>query len=43
MENKVRPNDDFFEFVNHDWLEKTSIPKDKSLVGAFENLRENYE
>ncbi|MEH6581884.1 MAG: M13 family metallopeptidase [Halioglobus sp.] len=43
MENRdtaVRPQDDFFHFVNGGWLAANDIPDDKSRDGSFERLRE---
>ena len=37
----IRPQDDFYAFVNGKWLQKTDIPADKSSWGAFYELREN--
>ncbi|WP_425458253.1 M13 family metallopeptidase [Collimonas rhizosphaerae] len=37
----VRPQDDFYSYVNGNWLKKTEIPADKSSWGAFYELREN--
>ena len=37
----VRPQDDFYSYVNGSWLKKTEIPADKSSWGAFYELREN--
>jgi predicted metalloendopeptidase len=36
----VRPQDDFFRFVNGTWLERTQIPADASSWGAFNELTE---
>src|SRR5437660_1260873 len=36
----VRPQDDFFRFVNGTWLEHTQIPGDASSWGAFNELTE---
>jgi putative endopeptidase len=35
FDKSVRPQDDFFRFVNGAWLKKTEIPGDKSNYGAF--------
>ena len=35
FDKSVRPQDDFFEFVNGQWLKTTEIPADKSSYGAF--------
>ncbi|MGH7635247.1 MAG: peptidase M13, partial [Gemmatimonadaceae bacterium] len=37
----MRPQDDFFRYVNGGWLKKTEIPADASSWGAFQELREN--
>lgn len=40
-DNSVRPQDDFYRYVNGGWLKKTEIPADKPTVGAFADLRES--
>ncbi|MBI3885957.1 MAG: M13 family metallopeptidase [Opitutae bacterium] len=35
----VRPQDDFFQFVNGAWLQHTAIPGDQARWGAFDELR----
>jgi len=40
MNTKVRPQDDFFDYVNGAWLAKTEIPADKSRWGVFDMLRD---
>ncbi|MGS0743834.1 M13 family metallopeptidase [Glaciimonas sp. GG7] len=37
----IRPQDDFYTYVNGKWLQKTEIPADKSSWGSFYELREN--
>ena len=39
----VRPQDDFYRFVNGTWLKNTEIPADKPLYGAFTELRDRSE
>ncbi len=39
MDKNVRPNDDFFKFVNGAWFAKTEIPNDKTRWGNFDELR----
>ncbi len=39
----VRPQDDFFRYVNGAWLKKTEIPADRSRIGSFITLREKSE
>src|SRR5690606_1230488 len=41
MDKKVRPNDDFFRYVNGSWLDRTEIPSNKTRWGSFDELREN--
>ena len=40
FDRSVRPQDDFFRFVNGAWLKRTEIPADASNWGAFSELRE---
>ncbi|MFN2602960.1 MAG: M13 family metallopeptidase [Gemmatimonadaceae bacterium] len=40
FDRSVRPQDDFFRFVNGGWLKRTEIPADASSWGAFNELRE---
>ncbi|HEX2531931.1 MAG TPA: M13-type metalloendopeptidase, partial [Burkholderiaceae bacterium] len=41
VDDSVRAQDDFFRYVNGNWLKKAEIPADKSIWGAFAELREN--
>src|SRR3954453_15473116 len=38
FDRSVRPQDDFFKYVNGGWLRKTQIPADASRWGAFNEL-----
>jgi putative endopeptidase len=40
MDRSVRPQDDFFRFVNGSWADKTPIPSDMSSYGSFPILRD---
>src|SRR5689334_1100804 len=40
MDRSVRPQDDFFRFVNGTWADKTPIPSDMSSYGTFPMLRD---
>ncbi len=43
MDKTVRPNDNFFQFVNGTWLKNTAIPADKTRWGSFDELRQNTD
>ena len=40
FDRAIRPQDDFFRFVNGAWLERMQIPADASSWGAFNELTE---
>ncbi|WP_284463935.1 M13 family metallopeptidase [Chryseobacterium sp.] len=43
MDTAVRPQDDFFSYVNGNWVKTTQIPSDKANWGSFNALRENVD
>lgn len=43
MDKSVKPNDDFFRFVNGTWFDKTEIPSDRTRWGSFDELRQNTD
>ena len=43
FDKSVRPQDDFFRYVNGTWLAKTEIPPDKSSYGSFAELADKAE
>lgn len=43
MDTSVRPQDNFFEYVNGNWMKTTTIPSDKSTWGSFAALREDVD
>src|SRR5262245_44899244 len=43
MDRSVRPQDDFFRFVNGNWADKTPIPADRSNYGTFAELRDRAQ
>jgi len=43
MDKTVRPQDDFYSFVNGNWNKKTEIPSDRARWGSFDELRENTD
>ncbi|MFV2072521.1 MAG: M13 family metallopeptidase [Thermoanaerobaculales bacterium] len=40
MDLDVRPQDDFYSYVNGTWLETAEIPADRTTTGVFRDLRE---
>jgi len=40
VDQNVRPQDDFFMFVNGNWIKNTEIPSDQGSWGSFNELRE---
>ncbi|MEQ9064416.1 MAG: M13 family metallopeptidase [Vicingaceae bacterium] len=40
IDTTVRPQDDFFLFVNGNWVKNTEIPADQGSWGSFNELRE---
>lgn len=43
MDTSVRPQDDFYNYVNGGWAKTAQIPSDKPTWGAFHILRENTD
>lgn len=43
MDTDVRPQDDFYNFVNGNWMKTTEIPSDRARWGSFDELRENTD
>ncbi|HEY0685493.1 MAG TPA: M13-type metalloendopeptidase [Steroidobacter sp.] len=43
LDKAVRPQDDFYRFVNGQWLANTTIPADRSNYGAFSLLEDGAE
>ncbi|MEP7066946.1 MAG: M13 family metallopeptidase N-terminal domain-containing protein, partial [Gemmatimonadota bacterium] len=41
LDHSVRPQDDFYRYVNGGWLRTATVPADASSWGAFQELREN--
>jgi predicted metalloendopeptidase len=40
LDNNIRPQDDFFGYVNNDWLKNNPIPPSESSWGTFYMLRD---
>ena len=43
FDTSVRPQDDFYRYVNGAWLKNTQIPADRSSFGSFIELRDKSE
>lgn len=43
MDRSVRPQDDFYKYVNGAWLTRTEIPMEKPAYGAFDELADGAE
>src|SRR5262245_5347912 len=43
MDLSVRPQDDFFRYVNGKWVDDTPIPADQSAYGSFAILRQRAQ
>jgi predicted metalloendopeptidase len=43
FDRSVRPQDDFFRFVNGTWLKNTEIPADRARYGSFDALAEESQ
>jgi putative endopeptidase len=43
MDKTVRPQDDFYNYVNGNWMKTVEIPSDKARWGSFDQLRENTD
>jgi putative endopeptidase len=40
IDKTVRPQDDFYNYVNGNWMKTTQIPSDRSRWGSFDQLHE---
>jgi putative endopeptidase len=43
MDKSVRPQDDFFQYVNGGWIARTAIPADKPGIDTFEEIADRTE
>lgn len=43
MDVSVRPQDDFYNYVNGNWMKTAQIPSDKPVWGSFDKLAEDTD
>jgi len=43
MDHEVKPQDDFYNYVNGGWMKTAEIPADRTRWGSFDELRENTD
>lgn len=43
MDKSIRPQDNFYNYVNGTWIKNTEIPADKTRWGSFDELRLNTD
>ncbi len=43
MDTTVKPQDDFYNYVNGQWMKEAIIPADRSRWGSFDELRKNTD
>ena len=43
MDKAISPKDDFFKYVNGNWLKTTEIPSDRTSWGSFNELRKKTD
>ncbi|WP_298444364.1 M13-type metalloendopeptidase [uncultured Ferrimonas sp.] len=43
FDNSIRPQDDFYNYVNGTWLKNNEVPADRTNTGVFYDLREKAD
>jgi len=43
IDNSIRPQDNFYRYVNGHWLKNNIIPNDKTAIGSFYDLRDKAD
>jgi len=43
MDESVRPQDNFYRYINGGWMSKNTIPDDKTAIGSFYDLRDKAD
>jgi len=43
MDVSIRPQDNFYRYINGGWMNKNNIPDDKTAIGSFYDLRDKAD
>lgn len=43
MDTSVRPQDNFYRYINGGWINRSEIPADKTSIGSFYDLRDSAD
>jgi endothelin-converting enzyme/putative endopeptidase len=43
MDKSIRPQDNFYRYINGGWMKNNEIPGDKTAIGSFYDLRDNAD
>ncbi|MBU2869331.1 M13-type metalloendopeptidase [Colwellia sp. E2M01] len=43
MDTSIRPQDNFYRYINGNWINTTVIPDDKTAIGSFYDLRDQAD
>ena len=43
MDKSVRPQDNFYRYINGGWMKRHTIPGDKTAIGSFYDLRDKAD
>ena len=43
IDKSVRPQDNFYRYINGGWMKKNKIPDDKTAIGSFYDLRDKAD
>ena len=43
MDTNIRPQDNFYRYINGGWMNRNEIPSDKTAIGSFYDLRDKAD
>lgn len=43
MDKSIRPQDNFYRYINGGWMKRYEIPDDKTVIGSFYDLRDKAD